>query len=693
MKKSIIPVVFIFLAISLCSCVSTAQSLIDEAQDTETLLSRIDEINREARSSANSNADRYYDTDYYYNAHTTPFGDLADSFNSLFTVDGSAYTSNSEYFIQKLTSLMIEELDNASTQGLSDVISIVVKYENYDGKGKDQVKKVITGTEWKNACDETLKKAINSVSKEIDYFKLTDNLNLNETLSVKKYAPIPDEVIGEKIDAVLTNCTSLSDLSEIKKSLFDTYRVAIESSKSYQDKANSLIITSVKECSSLSELRQLKNTVLNNFGQNIEDTVPFIEVLDTLFSSEIKSTYTVARISFLKTNVFWNTASSLPLTSEAFANLCLNEQLDTDINDQISSCSSLSQLIQKRKEITEIVGFSLEEKEYYQNKLNGYLSSFDSFSELEQIDDSIISEISENDGFFSALQRLVKKEISRYLNLQEAHFSELPFEQIKTIDDGKVIISSLSFIRSCFNNLGAAKTVSEINTIASKYSKEKSTSFFDSSFEVFKSKQLITVSAIEREQTAYNSLKARLQNEGLIDDILQGLINYLSTYDEKSSVWYDKNHFSTIEAVYSLIKGRQDWTKSSKFSSLFQNLATGIPSLPLYIGHRGKSYENTGITLTDFLSSQDFSDWTVIITDNSNWTSKQYILDMRYSSIFGGVNYSFTLEKKGDTLVIVSVSSPSDKVYSSEDYSVIRKYYENIVEEYDAKLWLYLLYN
>ena len=80
MKKSIIPVVFIFLAISLCSCVSTAQSLIDEAQDTETLLSRIDEINREARSSANSNADRYYDTDYYYNAHTTPFGDLADSF-------------------------------------------------------------------------------------------------------------------------------------------------------------------------------------------------------------------------------------------------------------------------------------------------------------------------------------------------------------------------------------------------------------------------------------------------------------------------------------------------------------------------------------------------------------------------------------------------------------------------------------
>ena len=596
------------------------------------------------------------------------------------------YSPQGQYYYEKLKNLVINEV-NATSEKVWVVEAEIKKYETiefpdgYDSYAplkKELIQKVIADDDWIKACAELLRKSIEICNSLSDLAVLT-------TYS-RKY--LSDASFENRLDVLITDSiektSSIYSLGKLVTDSEKNFGKDISKMTAFNAKYEELANARIVNCNSLNQLFSLRTEVLRDASRDISELSSFNERFVTLTSEKISTCNSVIDLFVIKNSIMdelGKDISELPIFNAVKTSL---------LEKEILSCRNLDELVAYKKEIERITGISVAEKEFYKTYhtklVDEYLKSVSSLSLIEKY----LSEgLDTSANYLGALRRIVMTEV-------EGGAIEgvvIDYTVICSIDDARTILSDFTSLKDCINAINSADSSKEVYDIESYYNTNKKTALFDS---VITNARIIRIDFLikrDKENSAYNEVKEQLDYydshyaPSMQEELCSLAETYLRSYS-KDNPNYNSAHYSGIKVRYNVLSSIIEWKHSENYNNVFKNVSNSLLNLPIYIGHRGVEYENTGINLKEFIQSYDFSDWVIILTDNSNST-KKLIMDMVYGR---ARDYSFTFEAKKDKLVLVAVSDYKEYLYNKQDYSTLKKYFDEITRELysTAVLWEYI---
>ena len=606
------------------------------------------------------------------------------------------YSPQGQYYYERLKELILNEV-NTTSEKARDVVAIIKKYETisfpdgYDSYAflkKELIKKVVADDDWIKDCGELLRKTIERCESLSD-------LALLSTYS-RKYLSA-DSSFDTKVDALILDSikktNSILALVELNKDTNKKFEKDISETPEFVEQYEALANERITSSHSLSDLFALRSSILSTSGKDVAELPLFKDKYEQLASESISTCKSISDLFALRTVILENYKRDIgekPLFQESTKSLIQNEML---------ACSSLKELVSFRDTIKETTGISIDEEENYRIRhaelIDDYLKSVSSLSSIEEF----LSEgLDSSEKYLDTLRRIVRTEIEG----GSIDGVSIDYSVINSIDDAKTILYDFNALTNYIKAINSSDTSKRVYDLGADYEANKKTSLFDSVISHARVKRLDFLSNRDKEVRAYNEVKEQLDYydahyaTSMQESIFSLTKTYLNTYPQNSP-YYSSEHYSTIENRYEELQAVISWKKTEKYYNLLQNVPQKLLNLPIYLGHRGNAYENTGMTIQEFLYSQDFSSWMILITESGKSSSQKIIIDMKYSETIMwfyqfNVEYSFTFEAQKDKLVLTDVSYYNDYIYNNQDYTYIKKYFDWIVSGngLTAEAWKFL---
>ena len=335
---------------------------------------------------------------------------------------------------------------------------------------------------------------------------------------------------------------------------------------------------------------------------------------------------------------------------------------------------------------------------------------------------SAIKDLNERTGLsftldISNVYNKVEYYIEDLINAKEEKFSErwgnrysadLYSEVAALGGDGELYERLISSAQAAFKfEIDNAPSVEKINEIQNK------PAYVHLGMEEYAQAAIDTINArnVEYEEK-YNELLAIIYSEVTSDpEIFSKIIsaceeffsifNSGKTIDELSD-W--KNYpfitelvMKDVTEIYnntSMALDLYNWISSDRYSFIIESIPSQFLDAPLFIGHNGISYKNTGTTLRDCISSHDFSDIDLIVTPTGFYNEKILIEQFFESfdwNLFENIRHEISITVSIDSngnAVMETAFDDTKLILYSENYKDIEYVFNKIFsgtakEEYE----------